>query len=137
MKTVRTDRHPTPDEDRAARRVVLEVERTRVRLAGRFPPGTACSSCGATHPAVLVAGSDPPICYACSVPWSREGNHVAGHGRGPVVEMPANEHRVFSEGERIGRWAMRGLDVPPETAFGLGLYTCLRLDRLGSLGGDL
>lgn len=112
----------------------MEVERARVRLANRFPPGSACSLCGATHPAVLILGSDPLICYGCRVPWDGEGNHTAGHARGPIIDSPDNEHRVFSEGERIGRWARRGLDVPPETEFGFGLFVGLRLGRLGSLG---
>jgi hypothetical protein len=134
---VRTGRPPTVDEDRAARRIVLEVERTRVRLANRFGVGSACSLCGATHPAVLVSGSDPLICYGCRVPWDDEGNHTAGHAQGSVIVTPDNEHRVFSEGERIGRWAMNGLNVPNPTAFGLGLFVGLRLGRLGTLGGDL
>lgn len=134
---MRIGRPSTADEDRAARRILLEVERTRVRLVNRFPIGSACSLCGATHPAVLVAGSDPLICYGSRVPWDGEGNHAAGHRSGPLIHLPDNEHRVFSEGERIGRWAMRGLDVPSETAFGFGVFVGIRLGLLGSLGGDL
>jgi hypothetical protein len=86
---------------RAVTRCLLFTERAVVRLRSRFPSGTACSSCGVTHPAALVAGSRPAKCYACRVGRATEGNHVAGSGRGPLLELLSNAHRVFSEIEAL------------------------------------
>jgi hypothetical protein len=115
---------------RAVTRCLLFTERAVVRLRSRFPSGTACSSCGVTHPAALVAGSRPAKCYACRVGRATEGNHVAGSGRGPLLELLSNAHRVFSEIEALRNRFLTD-EVDREVGFGLVTFAAMRISALG------
>jgi hypothetical protein len=115
---------------RAVTRCLLFTERSVVRLRGRFPTGAGCFQCGATHPAALVASTAPLHCYACLLGRATEGNHVAGSGRGPVLELPANAHRVFSEIEALRNRFLTD-EVDREVGFGLVTFAAMRVSTLG------
>jgi hypothetical protein len=119
---------------RAVTRCLLSTERAVVRLRTRFPSGADCSQCGATHPGVLVGSSSPPTCYACHVGRVTEGNHVAGSGRGPLLELPANAHRVFSEIEALRNRFLTD-EVDREVGFGLVTFAAMRVSALGCWEG--
>lgn len=120
---------------RAVTRCLLSTERAVVRLRRRFPIGAGCSQCGATHPAALVASSASlPTCYACYVGRVTEGNHVAGSGRGPLLELPANAHRVFSEIEALRNRFLTD-EVDREVGFGLVTFAAMRVSALGHWEG--
>lgn len=116
---------------RAVTRCLLETERAVVRLRTRFPIGTTCSSsCSVTHPAALIIGKTPPICYAHHLDRPTERNHAAGSGQGPVLELPANEHRVFSEVEALRLRFLSGAE-DRDVALGLVTFAGMRLSALG------
>ena len=116
---------------RATTRCLLATERAVVRLRTRFPAGTACSACGVTHPAALVARTNPITCYSCRLERPTERNHAGGHGSGPVLQLPANEHRVFSEVEALRHRFLSG-EEDLDVALGLVAFTAMRVSVLGS-----
>jgi hypothetical protein len=120
---------------RAVTRCLLSTERAVVRLRRRFPAGTACSKCVVTHPSALILESDPVLCYACRLGRDIERNHAAGSGRGPILELPANAHRVFSEVEALRRRFLTD-EVGREVGLGLVTYAAMRVAALGSWQGQ-
>ena len=90
----------------------------------RFPIGARCTRCGWRHvSALVVAGSNPVMCYQCRAPMtgrpSFEVHHIGGRANGGTgIRVPANLHRLCSD---------RALDWPPEVASNRGASHALSI----------
>jgi hypothetical protein len=115
-------------------RVLVELERTRTRLRGRWPDGSACERCEATNPITLGRICDVTLCYACKVDRETEEHSLVGEHLPPRVGTPPNAHKILDEVQRILRRALLP-GVRAHISANAAAFLTVQLTALGSLKG--